>query len=57
MARKVRKFSRQRGAQDGLGLQIEAAFCADWCKGHFDNHGQRTLNAFAERLRALEERA
>jgi hypothetical protein len=55
MARKVRKFNRQRDGQPGPSLPTEAAFCADWCKGHFDNHGQRTLAAFADRLRALEE--
>lgn len=48
MNRKVRKFSRQNGGT------VEVAFCAHWCKGHFDNHGQRTLKAFQERLRALE---
>lgn len=47
MARKVRKFTAQHGAG------AEAAFCADWCKGHFGGHGQRTLDAFTERLRSL----
>jgi hypothetical protein len=47
MSRKVRKFTAQHGAG------AETAFCADWCKGHFGGHGQRTLDAFAERLRAL----
>jgi hypothetical protein len=47
MARKVRKFTAL------YGVGAEAAFCADWCKGHFGGHGQRTLDAFAERLRAL----
>jgi hypothetical protein len=49
MDRKVHKFSRQR---DGAA---ETAFCADWCKGHFDGHGERTLTAFTDRLRAIEE--
>jgi hypothetical protein len=48
MERKMRKFGQQNGSS-------EAEFCADWCKGHFQNHGQRTLEAFAERLRQLEE--
>lgn len=47
MARKVRKLRRQRGPG------AEAAFCADWCKGHFEGHGQRTLEAFDRRLRDL----
>lgn len=47
MDRKVRKFSAQT---DG---HVEAAFCADWCKGHFDSHGRRTLEAFARRLQEL----
>jgi hypothetical protein len=54
MARKVRKFSQQRERLYGSDRQAEASFCADWCKGHFENYGQRTLAAFAERLRALE---
>ena len=54
MARKVRKFSQQREKLYGSDGQAEASFCADWCKGHFENYGQRTLAAFAERLRALE---
>jgi len=48
MARKVRKFSQQ------VSHSAEAAFCADWCKGHFDNHGRRALEGFADRLRELE---
>lgn len=48
MRRKIRRFARW---QDRNG---EADFCADWCKGHFDGHAQRTLAAYALRLRALE---
>lgn len=48
MQRKVRKFGQQNGSD-------EADFCADWCKGHFQSHGRRTLEAFTERLRQLEE--
>jgi hypothetical protein len=51
MDRKVHKFSRQPNGT------AETAFCADWCKGHFDGHGQRTLAAFTDRLRAIEELA
>ena len=47
MTRKIRKFN-SRG--DG---HAEAAFGPDWCKGHFGDHGQATLDRYAERLRAL----
>jgi hypothetical protein len=47
MRRKIRKLSRHAGAG------AEAAFCADWCKGHFGGHGQRTLAAYQQRLRAV----
>jgi hypothetical protein len=55
MMRKMRKFSQHSPALNGDDPGSEAAFCADWCKGHFDNHGQHTLHAYAERLHALEE--
>lgn len=48
MTRKMRKFNEQAGDQ------VEAAFCPDWCKGHFDSHGHAILKAFAERLAAFE---
>lgn len=46
--RKVRKLSLQapRGG--------EASFSADWCKGHYHNHGHLILDAFAERSRSVE---
>lgn len=47
MARKVSRFSQQAPANE------EAGFCADWCKGHFDQHARRSLEAFHERLAAL----
>jgi hypothetical protein len=47
MERKIRKFGTE---EDESG---EAAFCADWCKGHFDNHGRRTMAAYDQRVRAL----
>lgn len=47
MERKIRKF---RTAEDDSG---EAAFCADWCKGHFESHGERTLAAYNQRIRLL----
>jgi hypothetical protein len=49
MRRKVRRLSRRAGGQ-GKG---EAQFTADWCKGHFDAHGERTLTGFAQRLSRL----
>ena len=51
MERKIRKLTRQLQTQEAR--EIEAAFCADWCKGHFDSHGHRALHAFAERLHRL----
>ncbi len=48
MRRKMRKLG-SRG--DG---HAEAAFGPDWCKGHFDDHGQLTLSRYAERLQALD---
>jgi len=44
MKRKTRKFSQQDPEAP------EAEFCADWCKGHFDRHQQRTLETYAARL-------
>jgi hypothetical protein len=46
MERKIHKLAA-RAASSG-----EVAFCADWCKGHFAGHGQRTLEAYAARLHA-----
>jgi hypothetical protein len=48
-SRKMRKLGR-RG--DG---HTEAAFGPDWCKGHFDDHGQLTLARYSARLAALEQ--
>jgi hypothetical protein len=50
MRRKVRKLGA-RGAD-----HVEAGFSPDWCKGHFGDHGQRTLDRYRERLFALEDR-
>lgn len=47
MDRKVRRFSRE--ADD------ESMFSADWCKGHFEHHGQRALEAYSRRWRELSE--
>jgi hypothetical protein len=55
--RKIARFSQQqRGARDnGAGNEeAEAQFSADWCKGHFEGHANRILDAYQERLRALQ---
>ena len=49
MQRKLRQLTRPRE------IAPEAAFSADWCKGHFNNHGQRTLSVYATRLHQIEE--
>jgi hypothetical protein len=54
MRRKVRKLAG-RGQMVGLeavtGAEVD--FGPDRCKGHFDRHGQTTLEAFRERLRRV----
>ncbi len=42
MRRKIRKFSRHAAPTH------EADFHKDWCKGHFDAHKQRVLQAYQE---------
>ncbi len=49
MRRKTARWRRQ------YPHQPEAAFGPDWCKGHFDAHGQRILAALAERVQAIDE--
>ncbi|HSM55230.1 MAG TPA: hypothetical protein VK879_03665 [Candidatus Sulfomarinibacteraceae bacterium] len=49
MERKIARFANGEGPE-----QIEAAFCPDWCKGHFDGHGQRILQAYAQRIAELK---
>ena len=46
--RKVRRLSAGKEANREVG------FSPDWCKGHFDAHGQRTLTAFQDRMRTFE---
>jgi hypothetical protein len=50
MRRKIRKLGA-RGVD-----HIESGFSVDFCKGHFGDHGQRTLSRYEERLRVLEGR-
>lgn len=46
--RKIARFSEAHSAR-----QVEAAFCPDWCKGHFEGHGQRIMEAYESRLAEL----
>ena len=50
MARKVERLTREGGGTP------EAAFCSDWCKGHFGDHGRMVREGFARRLRELGDR-
>ncbi|MCA9941207.1 MAG: hypothetical protein KC418_21350 [Anaerolineales bacterium] len=45
MRRKIRKFSQLTTPGS------EANFTADWCKGHFQDHSQRIMNAYQQRIR------
>ncbi|MCL5995396.1 MAG: hypothetical protein M1546_04990 [Chloroflexi bacterium] len=47
MRRKLRKFNPQRE------FHPESGFGPDWCKGHFNDHMTRTLDAFSHRLQRL----
>lgn len=48
MRRKIAKFARQTMSND------ETRFSADFCKGHFDGHKQKTLRAFQDRIVKLK---
>jgi len=48
MARKVKKLGARSVDH------AEAAFDVDWCKGHFGDHGQYTLERFAKRMDPLQ---
>lgn len=47
MRRKIAKFTRQEN------MNGETRFSADFCKGHFDGHKQRTMDAFQARLQSI----
>lgn len=47
MARKVGRLSQQGDDTS------DAAFCPDWCKGHFGDHSHLIREGFAHRLRAI----
>lgn len=49
MNRKISKFATETNSD-----KVEAAFCPDWCKGHFEGHGKRIMEAYRQRLRQIE---
>ncbi len=46
MQRKIHKFRHQKTA--------ESDFSPDWCKGHFDEHGQHIMENFQERVHVID---
>lgn len=48
MNRKIRKLAAQNPASE------EACFSPDYCKGHFDGHAGRIMNAYRVRLDAID---
>jgi hypothetical protein len=48
MDRKIQRFRLQNPEN------LEASFSVDWCKGHFNAHGKRTLQSYADRLRQIQ---
>jgi len=50
MRRKVRRFSDRSGG-------AESSFSSDWCKGHFDSHGQQTMETFSSHWHDIEHDA
>jgi hypothetical protein len=48
MDRKIQRFRRQNPEN------LEASFSVDWCKGHFNAHGKRTLQSYADRLQQIQ---
>lgn len=49
-----RKIPRFNGRERAGGTAAEAQFSADWCKGHFEGHAGRILDAYQKRLHALQ---
>lgn len=54
MQRKIRKFSHQN-ARLSDPEATEAAFSADWCKGHFESHGRQIMDTFSKRLQTVKD--
>ncbi len=48
MVRKIRKFNLTQTDS------VESSFCADWCKGHFNRHGEKTMNSYTSRLEMID---
>ncbi len=55
MNRKIRRFNQEAAAGAASGEVSEAAFSADYCKGHFDDHSQRTLDEFSIQWKKLAD--
>lgn len=53
MKRKITMLTRNHVASNGE-FGTEARFGPDWCKGHFDAHGAKTMAAFQLRLSKLD---
>jgi hypothetical protein len=50
MHRKIDKLQKQKAHTTAPD---ESAFCADWCKGHFDGHAHLVLRSYSQRLDQL----
>ncbi len=50
MRRKVARFSRQLDQGQNQAARRETRFGVDYCKGHFDAHGERVLRMYLSRL-------
>jgi hypothetical protein len=57
MKRKIRRFNQEVAASAEEGEVAEAAFSADYCKGHFDDHSRRTLNEFSSQWNKIIDQA
>ncbi|MCH7663326.1 MAG: hypothetical protein IH859_05580 [Chloroflexi bacterium] len=53
MSRKISMLTRKSASSNGE-FGTEARFGPDWCKGHFDDHGAKTMVAFERRLTKLD---
>lgn len=50
MRRKVRRFGDQSSG-------AESSFSSDWCKGHFESHGRKTMETFSSHWQDIEQEA